>query len=142
MCEVIGMLQKIGGDAEVIFRYIEDLIRTPSPTGYTDLFAERIINYAQSHDIPFERTRKGAVFLKLESESAESSVMFAAHGDTLGCMVKETKLDGLVVTLLVVYLLSMQLGITATFMPVMGIYTQGLYCQTILPNILTTVSKR
>lgn len=89
------MLQDITIDAEAIVSYVEKLVTTPSPTGYTQLVEEYLIANAQKKQIAFEHTRKGAVVYKFEAEHATSNIMLAAHVDTLGAIVKEVKRETL-----------------------------------------------
>jgi putative aminopeptidase FrvX len=85
------MLKDMTIDAESIVSYVEKLVTTPSPTGYTKLVEQYLIENAQKKQIAFEHTRKGAVLYKFETEEAQLNVMFAAHVDTLGAIVKEVK---------------------------------------------------
>jgi putative aminopeptidase FrvX len=85
------MLNDVKIDGETIISYVEKLVTTPSPTGYTQLVEQYLIENAQEKQIAFEHTRKGAVLYKFETEEAQSNVMFAAHVDTLGAIVKEVK---------------------------------------------------
>ena len=89
------MLQDMTIQSKTLVSYLETLITTPSPTGYTKLVEQYLISHAQEKKIAFEHTRKGAVLYKFESGSARSNVMFAAHVDTLGAIVKEVRRETL-----------------------------------------------
>ncbi len=85
------MLKDITIHSKSIVSYLEKLVTTPSPTGYTRLVEQYLIAHAQEQKIACEHTRKGAVLYKFESKNARSNVMFAAHVDTLGAIVKEVR---------------------------------------------------
>jgi putative aminopeptidase FrvX len=80
-------------DKNTIVSYIEQLVKIPSPTGYTKQIEDFLVNHAKERNIAIEQTKKGAVIYKFEAGDASESVMFAAHVDTLGAMVKEVKQD-------------------------------------------------
>ncbi len=116
--------------ADTIVSYLETLVNIPSPTGYTKQLEEFLKRNAEEKQIAFQQTRKGAIIYKFEADQGESDIMFAAHVDTLGAIVKEVNHD------------------TLTLSPVGGspvMYLIGDYCRihafdgktyegTILPN--------
>ena len=72
-----------------------DLLRIPSPTGFTD----QAIHFIQMKleafpGISISRTRKGALIAKCPGEMTDSPRAITAHTDTLGAMVKEIKSNG------------------------------------------------
>lgn len=71
--------------------YIEKLVNTPSPTGFTNKAIEFLKENAEEKGIPFEITRKGAMIYKFETDNPSKSVMLAVHVDTLGAIVKSTE---------------------------------------------------
>ncbi len=89
------MLQDLDKHTATIVSYLEQLVKIPSPTGYTKQIEHFLIANAQEKKIAFKHTRKGAVLYKFESEHANSNVMFAVHVDALGAIVKEVKRDTL-----------------------------------------------
>ena len=71
-----------------------DLVRTPSPTGYTQnavALAERAF---AALGVEAERTNKGALVAILPGRSSGRPRALSGHVDTLGAMVKEIKEDG------------------------------------------------
>lgn len=78
-------------DEEKIVEYIKELVNIPSPTGFTHKAAEYLIKNAERKNIPYYKTNKGSVIYKFEGEKSERNIMFAAHLDTLGAIVKEVK---------------------------------------------------
>ena len=124
------MLNKRTINSESLVSYIETLVNIPSPTGYTKQLEAFLLQHAHENQIAYTQTRKGAVIYKFEVENAESNIMFAAHVDALGAIVKEVNHD------------------TLTLSPIGGypiIYLIGDYCRihtfdgtiyegTVLPN--------
>jgi len=76
--------------AETVTGYIEMLVNTPSPTGYTNKVIDLLRKNAEDKGIPYEITRKGAMIYKFESEKASRNVMASVHVDTLGAIVRST----------------------------------------------------
>lgn len=82
-------------DENLLIRFLSDLLKTPSPTGYAEeaiLLTERIL-----HAIPgvaTSRTRKGGLLAKIEGQRSDAPRALAAHVDTLGAMVKTIKASG------------------------------------------------
>lgn len=85
------MLHEIALKTDTIVSYIEKLVNIPSPTGFTKQAEQLLITHAQEKQIAYEQTRKGAVIYKFETPGATSNLMFAAHVDTLGAIVKEVR---------------------------------------------------
>ena len=124
------MLQDLTIEAEKIISYVEKLVTTPSPTGYTKHVEEYLIANAREKQIACEHTRKGAVLYRFESENATSNVMFAAHVDTLGAIVKEVKRDTLKLSSIGHYPMMYAIGDYCQIHAFDG----SLYEGTILPN--------
>ncbi|MDK9699759.1 MAG: M42 family metallopeptidase [bacterium] len=78
-------------DVAAIIRYIEQLVNTPSPTGFTKYVEQYLLDHAKQLRIPCTQTKKGAVVYSFERPAAKRNVMFAAHVDTLGAMVKSVQ---------------------------------------------------
>jgi len=76
-----------------LIKYIEKLVNTPSPTGFTKEIGAYLIKNAKNKNIDAVQTRKGAVVYRFPGENEKETIMFAAHIDTLGAMVKQVKED-------------------------------------------------
>ena len=70
------------------------LLRTPSPTGWTDQAMQVLSNMLLELGVQPECTPKGALYWTLQGEGEGKTVAFSAHIDTLGAMVKEIKENG------------------------------------------------
>lgn len=80
----MNLLRKI--NSEKIAGYIEQLVKIPSPTGYTIEIKDFLVDFAKKNGIRHEVTRKGAVMFHLGPQN-NNGTYFAAHIDTLGAMV-------------------------------------------------------
>lgn len=82
-------------DSNLLVRFLVDLLKTPSPTGFAEeavMLTERIF-----HSIPgmkTTRTRKGALLVTILGQKNDAPRALAAHVDTLGAMVKSIKSNG------------------------------------------------
>lgn len=82
-------------DENLLQRFLVDLLKTPSPTGYSEeaiKLTERV--FRSIPGVKTSRTRKGALLVTLEGEQDSGSRALAAHVDTLGLMVKAVKPNG------------------------------------------------
>ena len=82
-------------DETLLLRFLVDLLKTPSPTGYSEeaiALTERI--FRSIPGVKTCRTRKGALVITLEGEQDSTPRALAAHVDTLGAMVKTIKSNG------------------------------------------------
>jgi putative aminopeptidase FrvX len=79
---------------EKIKYYLENILTTPSPSGYTD----KVINFFKKElnelKVPYTLTMKGALIVSLKGENDSYQRTFSAHVDTLGAMVKGIKSNG------------------------------------------------
>lgn len=71
--------------------WLEKLVTTPSPTGYTQQVTDFLIDHARQQNMAWTQTRKGAVLYSFESPQAQSNLMLTAHVDTLGAIVQEVR---------------------------------------------------
>ncbi len=77
--------------------FLVGLLNTPSPTGYANLaidYVDQQLSQLGMAGLSTERTRKGALRVKVAGESADQRRGLTAHVDTLGLMVKEIKPSG------------------------------------------------
>lgn len=72
---------------------LEDIISIPSPTGYYREVNEHVTALLDDLEVPYTVTNKGGILAKLQGTS-EEAILFSAHCDTLGAMVKEIKPNG------------------------------------------------
>jgi putative aminopeptidase FrvX len=82
-------------DESLLLRFLVDLLKTPSPTGFSEdaiALTERVFRAIPG--VKTARTRKGALLVTLEGAQAGSTRALAAHVDTLGAMVKSIKPSG------------------------------------------------
>lgn len=71
---------------------IADLCNLPSPTGYTKLAVDYVVNECENLGISVRTSNKNSVIAELGGES--EPIVFAAHLDTLGAMVRSIKSNG------------------------------------------------
>jgi len=82
-------------DESLLQRFLVDLLKTPSPTGYAEeaiALTERVFRAIPG--VQTSRTRKGALLATVEGEREDAPRALAAHVDTLGAMVKVIKANG------------------------------------------------
>lgn len=72
---------------------LRDLVNIPSPTGYSREIREFLTKYLDELKVEYTVTNKGAVIAKIPGKK-EEAIMYSAHVDTLGAMVKEIKGNG------------------------------------------------
>jgi len=80
-------------DKQYFLAMAEDLLLTPSPSGFCDGIMDKIEAYAKALNLPFERTRKGNGIVTYKGKT-ESKIGLAAHVDTLGLMTRSINADG------------------------------------------------
>lgn len=73
---------------------LEKLVKTPSPSGFTDKVMQVIREELTSIKVPFVQTNKGAIIATVKGKDDTRHRLLTAHVDTLGAMVKEVKSDG------------------------------------------------
>jgi len=115
---------------KAILDYLHKVVHIPSPTGFTHLMKDYLVQNAESKGIKYELTKKGAVIYKFKGKKSKAKTMFAVHMDTLGAMVKEVKTDGLKLTAIGGYPLIYVIG---NYCTIHGFEDQ-VYTGTILPD--------
>jgi putative aminopeptidase FrvX len=79
-------------------RYLQtklvQLLEIPSPTGWTDLAIEFIIEELSALGLEPSKTKKGGLTGKWAGDSSTEPRALTAHVDTLGAVVKEIKANG------------------------------------------------
>jgi peptidase M42 family hydrolase len=81
-------------DTDYLCNTLLRLVKTPSPSGYTDRVVHLVCHELQSLGIPFELTRRGAIRATLGGHVTSPDRAVVAHVDTLGAMVKALKPNG------------------------------------------------
>lgn len=81
-------------NVEVLKKYLNDILTTPSPTGFTHNVINYIKNELDSLKVPYEITNKGALIATLKGKNDDYAKTYSAHVDTLGAMVKSIKGNG------------------------------------------------
>ncbi len=79
---------------EYVLDMLLKLVRTPSPSGYTDRVVHLTCDELERLRIPFELTRRGAIRANLKGQQASPDRAIVSHLDTLGAMVKSLKPNG------------------------------------------------
>ena len=87
-------------DLEKCVQVLLDLLKIPSPTGFTEDATAYVASFLSNLGVQFERTPKGALVWHLKADESASSATspttsearsVAVHIDTLGAMVREVK---------------------------------------------------
>lgn len=81
-------------DMDYLLSVLFDLLRIPSPSGFTDDAVQYTGKALERLGIAFELTRRGAIRADLKGHQASPDRAIASHLDTLGAMVKELKPNG------------------------------------------------
>ncbi len=81
-------------DTPAMLEFLLDLLKVPSPTGFTDRAVAQVEKAFARFGLPAARTRKGALTFTWAGQSADAPRALTAHVDTLGAMVKEIRPNG------------------------------------------------
>lgn len=81
-------------DELYVLDFLLRLLRTPSPTGYTDRAVHMVCDELDTLKIGYELTRRGAIRAELPGLQKSPDRALVAHIDTLGAMVKGLKPNG------------------------------------------------
>lgn len=81
-------------DESYLTTTLEDLLKIPSPSGFTDKVVDYTENALAEIGLKAERTRKGALKVKIDGNPANPMKSVICHLDTLGAMVKNLKSNG------------------------------------------------
>lgn len=79
---------------EETIQLLQQLVETPSPSGYTKRVMALIEEQLQDIGVAYEKTNKGALIATIQGENDDKHRLLTAHTDTLGAMVKEVKSNG------------------------------------------------
>lgn len=77
-----------------ILRTLEELVNTPSPTGWTRLAEQYLMKKLQEYGCKPYQSNKGTVYAALNPDTKGDGLLLSAHVDTLGLMVRAIKSNG------------------------------------------------
>ncbi|KUP08891.1 peptidase M42 [Bacillus coahuilensis m2-6] len=77
-----------------IIHTIEELVKTPSPSGFTGRAIEKVESMLAGLPLEMKRNHKGGLLITIEGKDTTKHRLLTAHVDTLGAMVKEIKGNG------------------------------------------------
>ena len=81
-------------DISTITSYIEKLVNTPSPTGFTKLAEKYLIDEFEKLGYAPYQNNKGNVIVPINEMEGTNGLLLSAHVDTLGLMVRSIKSNG------------------------------------------------
>jgi peptidase M42 family hydrolase len=81
-------------DIEYLGERLRELLRTPSPTGYTDSVVRKTVEALDALGVEYDLTRRGAIRAKLPGRESRGARALVAHLDTLGAQVTRLKENG------------------------------------------------
>ena len=87
-------MKKLPIDQTYVLDTLVNLLRIPSPSGYTDRVVHFMCDRLEDLDVEYELTRRGAIRATLKGEHSSPDRAVVAHLDTLGAMVKGLKPNG------------------------------------------------
>lgn len=79
---------------EYVLNLMTDLLKIPSPSGYTKAATERMKQEFDRLGVQWTQTNKGAVYATLKGKNDTKHRVISAHVDTLGAMVRDIKPNG------------------------------------------------
>ena len=86
--------KRLAVDAAYLLAFLKRLLRTPSPSGMTDVIVALVCSELEALKIPFELTRRGAIRATLKGQLARPARALVGHLDTLGATVKNIRDNG------------------------------------------------
>lgn len=87
-------MKKLGIDHQYIVDRLQEMLKIPSPTGYTDSIVHYVADELKKLGIEFELTRRGAIRANLKGKTSSPDRAIVAHLDTLGAMTARLKDNG------------------------------------------------
>ncbi|ANF96358.1 M42 family metallopeptidase [Paenibacillus bovis] len=79
---------------EYVLSLLQELLSTPSPTGYTHHLIERLRQEADKLGASTSLNHKGGLIITMEGQSSARTIALSGHVDTLGAMVRAIKSNG------------------------------------------------
>ena len=71
-------------NSEYLLSFLEDILRTPSPSGFAHLALAKVKKEAEKFGYKTELTPKGCLLINVPGQRANRTVSLSAHVDTLG----------------------------------------------------------
>jgi peptidase M42 family hydrolase len=87
-------VRQLAIDSDYLCNTLLRLVKTPSPSGYTDRVVHLVCQELKEIGVPFELTRRGAIRATLAGQRSSPDRAVVAHVDTLGALVKALKPNG------------------------------------------------
>lgn len=81
---------------EYLLNILEDLLNTPSPSGFCHNIMEKIEAYVDKLGYEFEYTNKGCGVITVPGKNKDKAIGLSAHVDTLGAMVRSVTEKGMI----------------------------------------------
>ncbi len=81
-------------DIAYLTEKLQELLKIPSPTGYTDEIVRHVSKELEALGVFCEITRRGGVRARIDGKSRKPARAFVSHLDTLGALVKSLKDNG------------------------------------------------
>lgn len=81
-------------EISTITEYIKNLVNTPSPTGFTKVAEEYLMDEFKKLGYAPYQNNKGNVIVPINEMEGENGLLLSAHIDTLGLMVRSIKANG------------------------------------------------
>jgi peptidase M42 family hydrolase len=92
--EKSSRVKKLDIDMKYLVDMLEQLLKIPSPSGFTDEVVHFTGEELKRLHIPFELTRRGAIRADLKGKVSSPDRAIVAHVDTIGAAVKQLKDNG------------------------------------------------
>ncbi len=87
-------MNRIPIDMDYAIEVLVRLLRTPSPTGYTDKVVHMVVEELKALGLEPELTRRGAIRAEIKGKQSSPDRAVVSHLDTLGAQVKRLKPNG------------------------------------------------
>lgn len=87
-------MKRVPIDTNYLQNMLEELLRIPSPSGFTDAIVHFAGEELERLGVPFELTRRGAIRADLDGDLKSPDRAVVVHLDTLGAMVRALKSNG------------------------------------------------
>lgn len=78
-------------EISTITKYIENLVNTPSPTGFTKLAEKYLMDEFRKLGYAPYQNNKGNVIVPINEMEGDNGLLLSAHIDTLGLMVSQLR---------------------------------------------------